>query len=105
MVAFNGGRYPLVNPAAFHLGGDSIWLTTSRTAVKVELLLRHPEASFLVDGGERCILLEGEAEVFDPRRVSEVISGVLGGPELYLSLAGYALKNAAFIGGYLRDLA
>ena len=105
MVAFNGGRHPLVNPAAFHLGGDSIWLTTSRTAVKVGMLRRHPEASFLVDGGRRCVLLEGEAEIYDPRHIPEVLAGVMGGPELYLSLAGYALKNAAFIGGYLRDLA
>ena len=105
MVALNGGSHPLVNPAAFHYGGDSIWLTTSRTAVKVGLLRRHPEASFLVDGGRRCILLEGEAQVYDPRRIPEIAAGVLGGPELYLSLAGYALKNAAFIGGYLRDLA
>jgi hypothetical protein len=105
MVAFNGGDYPLVNPAAFHHGGDSIWLTTSRHAVKVALLRRHPEASFLVDGGRECVLLEGEAEVYDPRSVPGIVAGVMGGPNLYLNLAGYALKNAAFIGGYMRDLA
>jgi hypothetical protein len=105
MVAFNGGRYPLVNPAAFHHGGDSIWLTTSRHAVKVGLARRRPEASFLVDGGGLCVLLEGEAEVYDPRSVPGIVAALMGGPGLYLNLAGYAFKNAAFIGGYLRDLA
>jgi len=105
MVAFNGGQQPLVNPAAFHHGGDSIWLTTSRHAVKVGLLRKHPEASFLVDGGSFCVLLEGEAEIYDPRSVPGIVSALMGGPGFYLNLAGYTLKNAAFIGGYLRDLA
>jgi hypothetical protein len=105
MLALNGGRYPLVNPAAFHYGGDSVWLTTSRHAVKVGMARRQPECSFLVDGGSRCVLLEGETEVYDPRSVPGIVSALLGGPGFYLNLAGYAVKNAAFIGGYLRDLA
>jgi Pyridoxamine 5'-phosphate oxidase len=105
MLALNGGRYPLVNPAAFHYGGDSVWLTTSRHAVKVALARRQPESSFLVDGGSHCVLLEGEAEVYDPRSVPGVVRAFMDGPGLYFNLAGYALKNAAFIGGYLRDLA
>src|SRR5205085_11735013 len=59
MRALNGGRYPLVNPAAFYFGGDSVWLTTSRHAVKFALARRRPGASFLVDGGGHCVLLEG----------------------------------------------
>ena len=105
MLALNGGRYPLVNPAAFHFSGGSIWLTTSRHAVKVSLARKRPECSFLVDGGSHCLLLEGDAEIYDPRSAPGVVRAFLGGPELYLSVAGYALKNAAFIGGYLRDLA
>src|SRR6202165_4388492 len=105
MLALNGGRYPLVNPAAFHYGGDSIWLTTSRHAVKVALARRQPSSSFLVDGGSHCVLLEGEAEVYDPRSVPGIARALMEGPGFYLNLAGYALKNAAFIGGYLRDLA
>ena len=105
MLALNGGRYPLVNPAAFHYGGDSIWLTTSRHAVKVALARKRPLSSFLVDGGSRCVLLEGEAEVYDPRSVPGIARALMEGPGFYLNLAGYALKNASFIGGYLRDLA
>ena len=105
MLALNGGRYPLVNPAAFHFSGGSIWLTTSRHAVKVSMARRRPQCSFLVDGGAHCVLLEGEAEIYDPRSAPGVVRAFLGGPDLYLSVAGYALKNAAFIGGYLRDLA
>lgn len=105
MLALNGGRYPLVNPAAFHYGGDSVWLTTSRHAVKVGMVRRRPAASFLVDGGRHCVLLEGEAEVFDPRSIPGQVRAIFEGPRFYLNLAGYALKNASFIGGYMRDLA
>jgi hypothetical protein len=105
MLALNGGHFPLVNPAAFHYGGDSIWLTTSRHALKVALVRKRPLSSFLVDGGDQCVLLEGEAEVYDPRSVPGVTRALLEGPGFYLNLAGYAFKNAAFIGGYLRDLA
>jgi hypothetical protein len=105
MLALNGGRYPLVNPAAFHFGGDSVWLTTSRHAVKVGLARKRPKSSFLVDGGSHCVLLEGEVEVYDPRSVPGIARALLEGPGFYLNLAGYAVKNAAFIGGYIRDLA
>jgi hypothetical protein len=105
MLALNGGHYPLVNPAAFHFSGGSIWLTTSRHAVKVSLARKRPACTFLVDGGSHCLLLEGDAEIYDPRSAPGMVRAFLGGPDLYLSVAGYALKNAAFIGGYLRDLA
>jgi hypothetical protein len=105
MLALSSGRYPLVNPAAFYYGRDSVWLTTSRHAVKIALARRRPEASFLVDDGSLCVLLEGQVEVFDPLTVPGQVRAFLEGPGFYLNLAGYALKNAAFIGGYVRDLA
>jgi len=105
MLALNSGTHPLVNPAAFHYANGSIWMTTSRHAVKVALARRAPAASFLVDGGDRCLLVDGTVEVFDPRSIPGQVRALLEGPAFYLSLAGYALKNAAFVGGYLRDLA
>ena len=105
MLALSGGRYPLVNPAAFHYGGDSVWLTTSRHAAKIALARKRPEASFLVDGRSHSVLLEGSVEVYDPLTVPGQVRAFLEGPGFYLNLAGYALKNAAFIGGYLWDLA
>jgi len=44
MLALRAGSHPLVNPAAFHFGGDSVWMTTSRHAVKVVLANRDPAA-------------------------------------------------------------
>jgi len=105
MLALRAGRYPLVNPAAFYYGGESVWLTTSRHAAKIALARRRPEASFLVDGGSHCVLLEGEVEVYDPLTVPGQVRAFLEGPGFYWNLAGYAFKNASFIGGYLRDLA
>jgi hypothetical protein len=105
MLALTAGGYPLVNPAVFHYGDDSVWLTTSRHAVKVALARKRPEVSFLVDGGARSILLEGEVEVYDPRSVPGIVAALGAGPALAFNMAGYALKNAAYIGGYLRDLA
>ena len=105
MLAVRSGRMPLVNPAAFHFASGSVWMTTSRFAVKTVLARRDPRAAFLVDGGSRAVLLRGRLEVFDPMSVSEQVRAVLGGPGLYLGMLGYTLKNAPFIAGYLLDIA
>jgi pyridoxamine 5'-phosphate oxidase-like protein len=104
MLALNAGRWPLVNPAAFHYGGDAVWITTSRHAVKAGLARKRGPASFLVDDGRSCVLLEGEADLFDALSLPNQVRAALEGPSFYLNLAGYAWKNAAYIGGYLRDI-
>jgi hypothetical protein len=105
MLALRSGRVPLVNPAAFHFGAGSLWLTTSRFAVKTVLARRDPRAAFFVDGGSRAVLLRGTIEVFDPLSLSDEVRAVLGGPAFFAGMAGYTLKNAPFIAGYLLDLA
>lgn len=104
-----GGRLPLVNPAAFHFGGGALWMTTSRHAAKLTLARRDPRAAFLVTGDPRKqgrgVLLQGLLEAYDPRSPRSQIRAMLQGPGFALNLAGYAVKNAAFIGGYLFDLA
>ena len=105
MLALRAGKWPLVNPAAFYYGSDAVWITTSRHAVKAGLARDNAPASFLVDDGRHCVLLEGEAELFDALSLPNQVRAALEGPSFYLNLAGYAFKNAAFIGGYLRDIA
>ena len=105
LLALRSGRLPLVNPAAFNYSAGSIWMTTSRFAVKTALARRDPRAAFFVDGGSRALLLRGTMEVFDPLSVSSQVRAVLGGPAVYLGMAGYTLKNAPFIAGYLLDIA
>jgi len=104
-----GGRLPLVNPAAFHFGGGSLWMTTSRHAAKLTLARRDPRAAFLVTpdprGRAHGVLMQGLLEAYDPRSPGSQLRAMLQGPGFALNLAGYALKNAAFIGGYLLDLA
>lgn len=104
MLALRSGRMPLVNPAAFHYASGSVWMTTSRFAVKTVLARRDPRAAFLVDGGTRAVMMRGRLELFDPLSVSAQIRGFLGGPALYTGMLGYTLKNAPFIAGYLLDL-
>ena len=104
LLALTAGDYPLVNPAAFHYANGSVWMTTSRDAVKVALAKREPAASFLVQGDDDCILLEGAIELYDPRSIPAQVRAILEGPGFYASLAGYAIKNLEYIGGYLRDI-
>jgi hypothetical protein len=105
MLALHAGRLPLVNPAAFHFAAGSLWLTTSRYAAKTALVRRDPRAAFLVDGGSNALLLRGTLEVFDPLSLSSAVRAVLDGPGFFLGMAGYALKNAPFVAGYVVDLA
>lgn len=105
MLALRAGRWPLVNPAAFYYGSDAVWITTSRHAVKASLARKNAPATFLVDDGQHCVLLEGAAELFDALSLPAQVRAALEGPRFYVNLAGYAIKNAAYIGGYLRDIA
>jgi len=104
MLAVNTGRWPLVNPAAFHFASGSLWMTTSRYAAKVSLARRDPRAAFLADGGSVCLLLQGVQEAYDLRSLRGQLRAALEGPGFYWSLAGYAAKNAPFVAGYLLDL-
>lgn len=105
MLALAGGTFPVVNPAAFTYQAGAIWMTTSRYAAKLGMARKDPRASFIVDLEGRSVQLQGVLEVFDLRSVSGAVKAVFEGPSFGLSMAGYALKNAAFIGGYLVDLA
>ncbi|HLH71561.1 MAG TPA: pyridoxamine 5'-phosphate oxidase family protein [Candidatus Dormibacteraeota bacterium] len=107
MLALRGSGSPLVNPAAFHFGGGALWMTTSRHAAKVALVRRDPRAAFLVSPPEEdghSLLLQGLLEVYDPFSLPSHLRAMAQGPGFALNLAGYALKNAAFVGGYLLDL-
>jgi len=105
MLALRPGRLPLVNPAVFSFARGSLWMTTSRYAAKTIVVRRDPRAAFLVDGGERAVLLRGALEVFDPLDLSSDVRAVLDGPSYFMGLAGYALRNAPFFAGYALDLA
>ncbi len=107
-LALRGSGPPVVNPAAFHFGGGALWMTTSRYAAKVALARRDPRAAFLVSPPEddgHSLLLQGLLEVYDPFSLPSHLRAMAQGPGFALNLAGYALKNAAFVGGYLLDLA
>lgn len=105
MLALNTGRHPLINPAAFHFGSGSLWMTTSRHASKFAFARRDPRAAFIARSGNRCLLLQGIVDAYDFRSVSGQLRGALDAPRLYPGMAGYILKNAAFAAGYLFELA
>ena len=104
MLALRSRRLPLVNPAVFSFASGSLWMTTSRYAAKTIIARRDPRAAFLVDGGDKAVLLRGALEVFDPLNASNDIRALLEGPSFLMGMAGYALRNAPFIAGYALDL-
>ena len=104
MLALRSGRSPLVNPAVFSFASGSIWLTTSRYAAKTVIARRDPRAAFLVDGGDKALLLRGAIEIFDPLSLSNDVRAVLDGPGYFLGMAEYALRNAPFFAGYALDI-
>ena len=104
MLALRAGRLPLVNPAVFSFAAGSLWMTTSRFAAKTMLARRDPRSAFLVDGGSSAVLIRGAIEVFDPLSVTSQVRAMLDGPGYVLGMAGYALKNAPFVAGYILDI-
>ena len=104
MLALRAGRLPLVNPAVFSFASGSLWMTTSRYAAKTIIARRDPRAAFLVDGGDRSVLIRGSVDVFDPLSISSQVRAMLDGPGYLLGMAGYALRNAPYVAGYALDL-
>ncbi|HEY0831779.1 MAG TPA: hypothetical protein VGE99_11595 [Candidatus Dormibacteraeota bacterium] len=104
MLALRAGPLPLVNPAVFSFASGSLWMTTSRFAAKTMLARRDPRAAFLVDGGSHAVMVRGALEVFDPLSISSQVRAMLDGPGYVLGMAGYALKNAPFVAGYVLDV-
>jgi hypothetical protein len=94
MLALNDGRYPLVNPAAFHYAGGSIWMTTSRYATKLVMAKRDPRVGFVVATRDRSLLFQGLLETYDLVSLGGSLRAALDGPRFAWSMAGYALKNA-----------
>ena len=105
MLALRSGRLPLVNPAVFSFAVGSLWMTTSRYAAKTIIAKKDPRAAFLVDGGERAVLLRGAIEIFDPLNLSSDVRAALDGVSYFRGLMGYAMRNAPFFAGYALDLA
>src|SRR5258706_8741191 len=83
MLAVRSGRMPLVNPAAFYFGSGSIWMTTSRFAVKAVLARRDPRASFFVDGGAQAGHPPRRLALVDPPSPAAQVPAPLGGPAPY----------------------
>lgn len=104
MLALSTRPYPVVNPAAFVFSGDSVWMTTSRFAAKIGMARRDPRAAFMVVRHGRSVLLQGLLEAYDPRSPSSALRALFDGPRFALGMTGYALKNAAYIGGYMVDI-
>src|SRR2546430_10396412 len=59
MLALRSGRMPIVNPAAFHFGAGSLWLTKARVPGKNVLARHHPPAPFFGGGGPKAGLIRG----------------------------------------------
>src|SRR2546430_17000073 len=62
MLALRSGRMPIVNPAAFHFGAGSLWVTTFRVAVKILLARRVPPSPILLAGGSKAVCMRGTHE-------------------------------------------
>jgi hypothetical protein len=105
MLAVPGLKFPLVNPAAFHFGGGSVWMTTSRYATKIALARRNPRGAFLATAQGNAVVIQGQLEAYDPLTVSGPLRAALDAPRVAPGLLGFGIKNASFLAGYLMDLA
>jgi len=93
-----------VTPTAYAVAGGRVWLVSSRNTVKVRAMRRDPRVSVLVRDGERSVVLSGTAEVLSPWGLTDAMR-LARNAWWPRALAGYGLRNAALLGGYLVDAA
>ena len=106
MLALRSGRTPLVNPAAFSFAcrlavDDHVALRGQDGACAARSSRGIPRRRRFASG--RCCAARSRSSTRSRSRSQ--VRALLGGPALYLGMAGYTLKNAPFVAGYVLDLA
>lgn len=92
---------PHVTPVAFASVGGRLWTVVPRQAMKTRMVRKRPPVSACMRSGDSALMVLGEAEVLDIKRLWE-LPAVLS--ETLISgaaLGTYALRNLSRIGGYL----
>lgn len=102
-VASEGG--PHVTPDLYGWSGGKLWMAVASSTLKAKVLRREPVAGALVTASGRAVMLQGDAEIFDPLDVVRWARHVPRTPELAQALAGYTVRNAPDLLAFVADTA
>ena len=94
---------PHLTPVVFALEGRSLWVTTSRSSVKVRAWRGDPLVAGLIAVGDQAMVFRGSVRIFDALDPFTWPAATLAAPRLLRAAARYAAKNARFFAGYAVD--
>lgn len=102
VAARNG---PHVTPELYAQTDGRLWFASAASTLKVKVLGRRPTASVLVRAGNRTVVVSGDIERFDALDAADVARALRQAPAVARALAGYGLRNASDLAGFVVDMA
>ena len=96
---------PHVTPELYAVADGRMWFASAAATLKVKVLDRRPTLSVLVRAGNRSVVASGVAECFDALDAGDVTRALRQGPAVARALAGYGLRNASDLAGFVVDAA
>lgn len=104
-IAVSTRSGPHVTPELYAAADGRLWFASAAQTLKVKVLGKRSMASVLVRAGNRSVVVSGETECFDPLDPSDVARAVKQAPAVAKALAGYGLRNASDLAGFVVDAA
>lgn len=104
-IAVGARTGPHVTPELYAAADGRLWFASAAKTLKVKVLGKRPTASVLVRAGNRSVVVTGETQCFDPLDPSDVARAVQQAPAVAKALAGYGLRNASDLAGFVVDAA
>jgi hypothetical protein len=95
---------PHVTPELYAAVGDDIWFATAAGTLKSKVLRRDDRLSGLVRVGSRSVTVVGTAETFDLADPLRLAGQAREGLRALQGLTSFAMRNAADLTGFARDL-
>lgn len=96
-------RGPHVTPELYAWSNGRLWFAFSTTTVKSKVLRGDPVAAAVVVLAGRSLLLRGEVELFDPRRLVHNAAHPGRLPGVAAAAGRYAVRNAADLFAFVGD--
>jgi hypothetical protein len=103
-VAVDTAGGPHVTPVLYGITPDRVWLVVQRATLKARVLARRPGVGVLLDAGEHCIAIRGQARIIDPLSPAGLVARA---PELArapCAVPSYLTRNAPELIAFPRDL-
>lgn len=102
-VAVRSKNGPHVTPELYAWSDGKLWFAFAATTLKAKVLARDPLAAVLVTSTARSVVLQGDVELIDARRVGSLTRQVRQLPGVAKAMGRFTIRNAPDLVAFVAD--